>query len=147
MKFLCVDCDRQMEFEDRTVPGDGTFAAVFQCPACERSTAMLANPMETQLVSSLGVQVGGRTVPEAPMEGIRSQVSSGRDDAFVEPTETPTGPVQWSVEAVERLNHVPSFVRGMVKKIYNEYAKERGLAEMTPGLMDRARTDLGLEDM
>ena len=147
MKFLCVDCDRQMEFEDRTVPGDGTLAAVFRCPACKRSTAMLANPMETQLVSSLGVQVGGRTVPEAPMEGIRSQVSSGRDDAFAEPTETPTGPVQWSVEAVERLNHVPTFVRGMVKKIYNEYAKEHGLAEMTPDLMDRARSDLGLEGM
>ena len=124
MKFLCVDCDRQMEFEDRTVPGDGTLAAVFRCPACKRSTAMLANPMETQLVSS-----------------------SGRDDAFAESTETPAGPVQWSVEAVERLNHVPTFVRGMVKKIYNEYAKEHGLAEMTPDLMDRARSDLGLEDM
>ena len=147
MKFLCVDCDRQMEFEDRTVPGDGTLAAVFRCPACGRSTAMLANPMETQLVSSLGVQVGGRTVPEAPMEGIRSQVSSGRDDAFAEPKGAFVGPVQWSVEAVERLDHVPAFVRGMVKKIYNEYAKEHGLAEMTPDLMDRARSDLGLEAM
>ena len=147
MKFLCVDCDRQMEFEDRTIPGDGTLAAVFRCPVCERSTAMLANPMETQLVSSLGVQVGGRTVPAAPMEGIRSQVSSGRDDAFVESKEPSLGPVRWSVEAVERLNHVPTFVRGMVKKIYNEYAKEHGLAEMTPDLMDRARSDLGLEGM
>lgn len=147
MKFLCVDCDRQMAFDERAVPGDGTMAAVFKCPACGRKTAMLANPMETQLVSSLGVKVGGRTVPEAEFEGIRTGVAEGRDDAFATPSATNPGPVRWSVEAVERLGHVPSFVRGMVKKIYNDYAKDRGIEEMTPAVMDRARSDLGLEGM
>ena len=147
MKFLCVDCDRQMAFDERAVPGDGTMAAVFKCPACRRRTAMLANPMETQLVSSLGVKVGGRTVPDADFEGIRTSVAKGRDDAFSTPAATNPGPVRWSVEAVERLGHVPSFVRGMVKKIYNDYAKERGIEEMTPAIMDRARSDLGLEGM
>ena len=151
MKFLCVDCDEQMAFEERQLPGDGTLAAVFRCPACNRMTAMLTNPMETQLVSSLGVKVGGRTVPETPFEGIRSGVASGRDDAFEDGEAAPpsAGPVRvtWSVEAVERLGNVPTFVRGMVKKIYTEYAKERSIEEITPEIMDRARTDLGLEGM
>ena len=163
MKFLCIDCDRQMAFDERSVPGDGTLAAVFKCPACGRKTAMLANPMETQLVSSLGVKVGGRTVPEADFEGIRGGVAELRDGPPAEarrevpaevpadvPAEVPAakpGPVRWSVDAVERLGHVPSFVRGMVKKIYNEYARERGIEEMTPAVMDRARSDLGLEGM
>ena len=149
MKFLCVECDEQMRFEERQLPGDGTLAAVFRCPSCARMMALLTNPMETQLVSSLGVKVGGRTVPETPFEGIRSGVASGREGAF-DAEETPRGvppKVTWSVEAVERLGHVPSFVRGMVKKIYTEYARDHGISEITPGVMDRARTDLGLEGM
>lgn len=146
MKFLCVDCDAQMEFEERQLPGDGTLAAVFRCPSCDRMTAMLTNPMETQLVSSLGVKVGGRGVPEQPLEGVRLSVTDGRDDAFEEPRADPSA-VSWSLEAVERLSHVPSFVRGMVKRIYSDWAKERGIAEITPDVMDRARTDLGLEGM
>ncbi len=50
-------------------------------------------------------------------------------------------------EAVERLERVPRFVRGMVKRIYTEYAQERGITEFTPELMDQARTELGLEGM
>ena len=70
MKFLCVECDRQMTFEERQLPGDGTLAAAFKCPACGRMVAMLTNPMETQLVASLGVQIGGRSVPAQPLETV-----------------------------------------------------------------------------
>lgn len=162
MKFLCVECDEQMSFVDREVPGDGTFAAVFRCPGCHRSTAMLANPMETQLVTSLGVEVGGRTVPEQPLETIRAGVVGGREDAFEDVPEDAGPPpeagddassddapprVVWSPDAVERLSRVPRFVRGMVKRIYTDWAKERRIEEMTPEVMDRARTDLGLEGM
>ena len=52
MKFLCIECDEQMRFEERQQPGDGTFAAAFTCGRCGRRIAMLANPMETQLVES-----------------------------------------------------------------------------------------------
>jgi hypothetical protein len=147
MKFLCVDCDEQMAFEERAVPGDGTFAAAFRCPRCRRTVAMLANPMETQLVGALGVRIGGRTLDEQPLELVRSAMA-GRDDAFTEPEAGgEPGPVAWSAEARDRLARVPSFVRGMVKRIYADYARERGIAEITPEVMDRARTDLGLEGM
>jgi len=157
MKFLCVDCDQQMTFEERQLPGDGTLAAAFKCPTCGRTVALLTNPMETQLVSSLGVKIGGRTVPEQPMELIRSALDGGREGAFAdtEPGEerrdsTPGGAparVTWDDRATERLANVPSFVRGMVKRIYADYALERGIAVITPDVMDAARGDLGLEGM
>jgi len=100
---------------------------------CGRVIAMLTNPMETQLVSSLGVEIGGRTVPAEPFETISKAVVTG-------------GPA-WSSDAQERLSRVPSFVRGMVKKIYGDYAKERGITEITPAVMDTARAELGLEGM
>ena len=150
MKFLCIECDRQMAFEERQLPGDGTLAVAFRCPACNRSVAMLTNPMETQLVSSLGVKIGGSTVMPQPLETVRSMVSTGSDDAFAPPAPEVLGSGSaptWSPDARERLLRVPTFVRGMVKKIYGEYARERGIEEITPDVMDRARTELGLEGM
>jgi hypothetical protein len=148
MKFLCVECDRQMTFEERQLPGDGTLAATFKCPACGRIVAMLTNPMETQLVSSLGVEIGGRTVPAQPLETVRKMVSTGREDAFDDGAEQGArSSPSWSTEAEHRLARVPNFVRGMVKKIYADYARERGIAEITPAVMDTARTELGLEGM
>lgn len=149
MKFLCVDCDRQMAFEERRLPGDGTLAATFKCPTCGRVVALLTNPMETQLVSSLGVEIGGRTVPAQPLETVRKMVTTGRDDAFDEGSREPGAGSStiWSAGALERLNRVPNFVRGMVKKIYGDYARERGIAEITPAVMDTARSELGLEGM
>lgn len=196
MKFLCLECDDVMDFAERQLPGDGTFAAVFSCGSCGREIAMLANPMETQLVSSMGVQIGGRELPEQPMELTRTRLADGREDAFEDPEivadpaaeaeredtgaeeEPPPDPeaeaepgaaspretasppsggppgagsnrpsVEWSPEAVDRLQKVPRFVRGMVKRIYTDYAQEQGIERMTPATMDRARSDLGLEGM
>jgi len=149
MKFLCVECDRQMVFEERQLPGDGTLAAAFKCPSCGRVTALLTNPFETQLVSSLGVVIGGRTVPPQPLETVRGSVASGRPDAFDEGgrADGRSGAPGWSAEAQQRLSQVPGFVRGMVKKIYAEYARDHGIAEITPAVMDTARAELGLEGM
>src|SRR5512134_3613181 len=153
MKFLCLDCDALMDFAERREPGDGTFAAAFTCPRCNRSVALLANPMETQLVGSLGVKIGGRALDAPPFELARGTMR-GRDDAFVDEDPQPAGsgpglrvPVTWSAEARERLLRVPGFVRGMVKRVYADYAAQRGIGEITPEVMDRARAELGLEGM
>jgi hypothetical protein len=147
MKFLCLGCDQVMAFSERQLPGDGTFAAVFACERCGHEMAMLANPMETQMVASMGVRIGGRTLDEQPMELTRSALADGRADAFEAPTTAPAGRVAWSADAQQRLQAVPSFVRGMVKRIYADYARERGIADITPEVMDRARSELGLESM
>ncbi len=86
MKFLCLKCDEQMRFKERDVPGDGTFAAAFACPRCGWKIAMLANPIETQLVRSLGEKIGGRPLDEQleqPLGLVRSTLL-GREDAFEE---------------------------------------------------------------
>jgi len=165
VKFLCLDCDDVMKFAERQLPGDGTLAAVFTCGSCGREMAMLTNPMETQLVSSLGIQIGGRSVPSQAMELTRTSMEGGRDDAFSlsediprAPADAPTSDVEpaggsrpgrtaWSPEALGRLERVPSFVRGMVKRIYTDWAQQNGVSEITPEIMDRARTELGLEGM
>jgi hypothetical protein len=135
-----------MRFEERQLPGDGTMGVVFACPGCGSEIAMLANPMETRLVSGLGIQIGGSGVPAQPLELTRGALATGGDDAFSE--EPPiSGRVVWSEEASERLGNVPGFVRGMVKRIYTDYARERGIADITPAVMDQARTELGLEGM
>lgn len=156
MKFLCIPCDEQMAFEERQEPGDGTFAASFKCPACGRSVAMLANPMETQLVGALGVKIGGTELESESMETVRGSMmgradsivprDDGLDAAGAMGTRGPARPV-WTPESQARLGRVPSFVRGMVKRIYTEYAAEKGIVEITPEIMDKARTDLGLEGM
>ncbi len=146
MKFLCIDCDVQMDYEDRRQPGDGTFAAAFSCSACGRRIAMLANPMETQLVESLGVQIGGRALAPQPMELVRSSIV-GRDDAFDETESDPLAKPRWTPESRARLERVPRFVRSMVRSIYNQWAKEHGIETITPAIMDKARADLGLEGM
>jgi hypothetical protein len=139
VKFVCLDCDRQMAFEERAIPGDGTLTASFRCPVCGRSVAMLANPYETQLVSSLGVKIGGSTLDGAEPLALAAEFLAA-------PPESPGAP-RWDAESLERLGRVPSFVRGMVKRIYADWAKERGIAEITTSVMDRARTELGLEGM
>ena len=174
MKFLCIPCDEVMTFAERQLPGDGTMAAVFTCPRCTREIAMLANPMETQIVSGLGIRIGGRTVPAQPLELTLGAMQSVRTDALAEGAEdgreeaaevsraeavagshaeaaagshAEARRVVWSEAAMGRLANVPSFVRGMVKRIYTDYAAERGIDVITPAVMDRARSDLGLEGM
>lgn len=145
MKFLCVDCDAQMESIGQTAPGDGTLAVMFRCPRCEREVAMLANPMETHMVSSLCVKVGGRTVSEQPFETVRSQLATGGEEALQDVAPA-SGPA-WSEDAEGRLARVPGFVRGMVRRLYSEWARERDIPEITLEVMDEARSDLGLEGM
>jgi hypothetical protein len=92
--------------------------------------------------------IGGRTVPEQPLETVRGMVATGKEDAFIDgPADRRTAGPMWSAEAQERLARVPGFVRGMVKKIYADYARERGIPEITPAVMDTARSELGLEGM
>jgi hypothetical protein len=157
MKFLCMECDKQMHFAERREPGDGTFTVSFTCPQCGRAIAMLANSMETQLVGSLGVRIGGETLEESePMGFVRTHVdgadrelATGAAGSTSRPHDgmTPRPRPAWSPAAAARLERVPGFVRGMVKRIYGEYAAERGIPEITPEIMDRARVELGLEEM
>lgn len=144
MKFLCVDCDAQMASVDQAAPDDGTLVVMFRCPNCGREVAMLANPMETQMVNSLCVHLGEREVAQQPFEAVRSQMTTGGADRLEDAVLA--GP-SWSDEAESRLVRVPGFVRGMVRRLYNDWAAERGIVEITLETMDEARSELGLEEV
>lgn len=81
MKFVCLKCETYMTFEKVEKPAEGALGVFFECPSCESRFSMITNPGETQMVSSLGVQLGGRTEAAIPLEmtrgGLEDNVSAG----------------------------------------------------------------------
>ena len=71
MKFVCMKCETYMNFEKVEKPGEGSLGVFFGCPSCGARFTMVTNPGETQMVSSLGVQLGGRTAAAEPFEMTR----------------------------------------------------------------------------
>ena len=54
-----------------------------------------------------------------------------------------SGEILWTKEASERLEKVPAFLRTMVKKGVERYAKEKKLKEITPDIMAELRKRAG----
>lgn len=71
MKFVCMKCETYMNFEKVEKPAEGSLGVFFGCPSCGARFTMVTNPGETQMVSSLGVQLGGRTAAAQPFEMTR----------------------------------------------------------------------------
>jgi len=71
MKFVCMKCETYMNFEKVEKPAEGSLGVFFGCPSCGARFTMVTNPGETQMVSSLGVQLGGRTTAAQPFEMTR----------------------------------------------------------------------------
>lgn len=89
MKFVCLTCETYMNFEKVEKPGEGSLGVFFGCPSCGAKFSMVTNPGETQMVSSLGVKLGGRTVAAEPFEMTRgtlkdeAQAGSGQMAAYL----------------------------------------------------------------
>ena len=169
MKFLCTDCDTSMKFKDVTRPEQGSVTALFECPDCFTEIAMFLNPSETQMLKSLDLKLGGDNEAAQPMQMIRSQLGTAKNDAMpnevssgMRADETaeggkcpftsvisdafqeeapPTEPTSpvWTADALERLDRIPSFVRPMAKMGIESFAKENGHDEITGAVMDAAR--------
>lgn len=174
MKFLCVACDQAMKLDRTLAPEGGTLAVVFSCPSCSRETAMLTNAMETQMVRSLGVKIGGRTEPVEPMEMVRSSlvqvqgegaaptsnaspVASSPDSAeAVSESKCPftsvaaeafarnPAPIAWTAEAEERISRVPPFAQPMARKGVELHAREHGYEEITDAVIDEVKDRFGM---
>lgn len=215
-----------MSLSETRGPDEGSMTVVFACPACGHETAMLTNAMETQVVRSLGVTIGGRTVPSEPMEMVRSSLrgahggerasgdggayggassgghggvssrdhagassgrhagassgghagassgghggASSRDHAgasvdavrfgharragepareskcpFTGIVENAYASVPWTESARERAEKIPAFARGMAMKGVEDYARERGYAEVSESVLDEVRGHFG----
>ncbi len=79
MKFVCLKCETYMGFEKVEKPAEGSLGVFFGCPSCGAKFSMVTNPGETQMVTSLGVQLGGRAAPAQPFEMTRTTL---KDDAL-----------------------------------------------------------------
>jgi DNA-directed RNA polymerase subunit RPC12/RpoP len=165
VKFLCLDCDQPMKLHSTQGPDEGSLAVTFRCPECGFRVAMLTNPFETQMVQSLGVKVGGRTVPPEPFEQLRSTMAGARPDAFegsggaanapgpgcpfaaalggMDSAAPPTG-VTWTAEAEARLERIPSFIRAMARRSIERFAEGKGYPSITEAVMDEARVVFGM---
>ena len=165
MKFLCLDCDEAMKLHSTAGPDEGSLTVTFRCPQCGFRVAMLTNPFETQMVRSLGVKVGGRTVPAEPFENLRATMAGARTDAFEPSGEGASGcpfaasfgadarrdtpvtdaaAVAWEAAAERRLANIPSFIRPMARRSIERFAEGKGYTKITEAVMDEARTVFGM---
>ena len=136
MKLLCVGCDEPMRLESVDGPEQGSVGVTFGCPRCGHRVALLTNPMETQLVRSLGVKIGGRGLPPEPLEVLSTALGPQRAGAVEAAGEE--GPV-WAEAAAARLERLPPLARPMARMAISRYARERGVTTVTPELMDEYR--------
>jgi predicted RNA-binding Zn-ribbon protein involved in translation (DUF1610 family) len=171
MKFLCVPCDSPMKLQTVGPPEGGSLSVVYSCPECGYEMAMLTNPYETQLVSSLGVRIGpekgggassvAESSAEAGMSGGRCPFTamiplatpkplgeSGATEGAVEGTrDVQAGepiPVRWTSGAEARLANIPAFVRPMARTGIERFAQERGAVEVDETILDAARDFFGM---
>lgn len=180
MKFVCIRCESFMTFENVQVPSEQSLGVTFGCPTCGSKVAMVTNPGETAMVNALGVKIGGRTTPVAPMELTRESLKDVRPDAvpaipaaaaqqamLAKEMEKPAaggtcpfssmiaqmkgdgattdavGALAWAADATERLERVPSFMRPMIQMGVENYARKNGITTITPEVMDLSKSDQG----
>lgn len=164
MKFLCVACDEPMQLQSVDGTGQGALSVLYQCPTCAQRTAMLTNPLETQMVQSLGVRIGPAEAGGEMAEGARAAEAAVDGEA---PAQTPgaaagrcpfsgvvqemeeaaraanVGPI-WSAAALARLEGIPDFVRPMARQGIEHYARSNGYAEIDERVLEEARTRFGM---
>jgi len=140
MKFLCVLCDQPMKLVEVAPPDRGALSVVYECPECAHRIAMLTNPLETQMVQSLGVQIG----PGGEKTESKCPFSAMLPGAAAESPSGSSPEMQWSGEALERLARVPEFVRPMARAGIERFARENGFREVDEQVLDRAKSFFGM---
>jgi len=145
MKFLCIPCDSQMETQtDGIMPKEAkNISLKFKCKKCGHMIAMLTNKFETEFVSKIGVEAGGKSdLADTPLAMVGSSLSEGKEE--LKQSATSEDSIEWTQEAQDRIQKVPFFVRGMAKKTVLSFAKERGIKVIDGALMDEVREKVGM---
>jgi hypothetical protein len=165
-----MKCESFMLFQKVEKPGEDSLGVMFECPTCGSRVAMVTNPGETQMVSALGVKLGGRTTEPEPFEltrstlkdSVQTQVAAPEpaavQSAVAEQVTAEAGKcpfssmlsgmkegivskATWSPEALERMEKIPDFVRPMVKSGIEAYAQKQGYQVITPKVVDESKND------
>ena len=136
MKFLCVPCDKPMRLENKNADR-GSIALTYGCPDCGYEFAMLTNPMETQVVGSLGVKIGaeaGTGESKCPFTGVVQELGTA-----------PAAGPGWTEGAEQRMAGVPEFVQPMVRTGIERFAKDKGYERIDERVLDEAKGFFGME--
>jgi hypothetical protein len=86
-------------------------------------------------VERLARRRGEATVTVDLMEEKYDQWSRGSAEA--------TSELAWSAEALQRIERIPPFVRGMVVQAIEAHARQKGIVEITPESVDEAKDSWG----
>jgi len=151
MKFLCVPCDRQMKLAETKPPDRGSMTVVYRCPVCEHTIAMLTNPFETEVVGSLGVKIGGKTVSEIASvsddaskcpfaDMVNTMKSTAAEGSGTEDSQA----IHWTEEALKRLENIPEFVRPMAVQGIEKMALDMQCSEIDEKVLDEAKAFFGM---
>ncbi|MBI3604838.1 MAG: PCP reductase family protein, partial [Nitrospirae bacterium] len=89
-----------MVFQKVETPGEDSLGVMFECPKCDSRVAMVTNAGETQMVSALGVKLGGRTTAPEPFELTRGTLRETMEPPYTlpSPAAAPAGPVFGSTD-------------------------------------------------
>lgn len=147
MKFLCIACDEPMKLQSVDDSGGGSLSVLYGCPTCDAGFAMLTNPLETEMVQSLGVKIGpaaaGGDMAEAARGAGKCPFSGVVREMEETATARPVGPI-WTATALARLEGIPEFVRPMARQGIEHYAQSNGYAEIDEQVLEEARTRFGM---
>ncbi len=126
---MCEQCHEQMAFEIAKGPDEGLNQFTFCCPKCKNRISMINNIQETNLLRTLGLNIGGRKTPHQPLEMVHKSPAQGDDEALL-----------WTEEAENRMEKVPSMVKGMARKAIESHARQKGYNKITSEVIDEAKS-------
>ena len=101
---------------------------------------MFLRGMVRRLAEKKARELGYAEITEAMLERFKSQMMGGMGGAsgLADAAEAMAqGRLPWTAAAKERLNTVPEFMRGMIKQIAEEVAKEGGHMEVNVDLFEK----------
>lgn len=131
MKFICISCNEYMKLMKADNSKGDTVNIIFGCSKCGNQIAMITNSQETQMVKTLGLNIGGGAVSDKAV--IEEGNAGDKNDE-----------IPWRKEAEDRFKRIPSFAQPMAKMSIMDYAKEKGAKEITLQIMDEVRERVGM---
>lgn len=130
MKFICLKCDEAMVLKKVDEDGDASIGMQFVCEKCSGGFSMMTNPMETQVVKSMGPKIEVKA-PEPSQSGEGGESPAGQE-----------GGVKWDPAAEQRLQNVPTMARSMARDAIEKRAQAKGIKLITTDFMDEVKKDV-----
>lgn len=169
MKFVCLNCETYMNLEKVEKPGEGSLGVFFGCPSCNAKFSMVTNAGETKMMDSLGLKLNPRAeTPDPIVAALADKMQKAQpvtaaasapakagektgggcpfsamvaDMGLTNSGKPANGPSQftWTLDAKEKLDRLPAFVKPMVQSSVEAYARKNGFKSITLQVMDDSK--------